>query len=91
MEQENHEPTAQQITIKTLEFIQVDSQLLNVRFYPRNITSQTTKFYNVIESLPPKIVAKIPNNILHTHYYDELKNSLIVGKDYKMNKRSQNC
>lgn len=36
-------------------------------------SSQTTKFYKVIASLPSGIVAKIPGNVLHIHNYDDLK------------------
>ena len=55
--------------------------ILEDQFHLRNVTALKTKFYVVISSLPAKEVGKLPNAILASQDYEELKRTLIEAHE----------
>lgn len=51
--------------------------IIESQFHLRNITTQTTKFFNVISSLPADLVAKLPTTVLADKNYESLKTTVI--------------
>ena len=80
MEQKGEEMT-HQVNIKALEFMETAVNgwitILEAQFHLRNVTASKTKFYAVVSSLPAKEVGKLPNAILASQDYEELKRTLI--------------
>ena len=58
--------------------------ILEAQFHFQNVTASKTKFYAVISSLPAEEVGKLPNAILTSQDYKELKQTLI--EDYEQTK-----
>ena len=70
-----------QVNIRAPEFMEsaVASwfEILDAQFHLRNITTQTTKFYHIVASLPANVVQRLPPAVLRSQNYDELRQSVI--------------
>lgn len=51
--------------------------ILESQFNLKNITAQSTKFFNVVSALPADLVAKLPQDLITQQNYDELKKTVI--------------
>lgn len=51
--------------------------IIEAQFKLRSITTSSTKFYHVLSSLPPELVARLPAPILTEAKYEELKEAVI--------------
>ena len=50
-------------------------------FHLRNVMASKTKFYAIISSLPAEEVDKLPNDIIASQNYEELKRTLIEAHE----------
>ena len=79
------EETPHQVNIKAPEFMKTAVNgwftILEAQFHLRNVTASKTKFYAVILSLPSEEVGNLPNAILASQDYEELKRTLIEAHE----------
>ena len=72
---------AAHVTVKAPEFIDTNPSayfsILEAQFMLKNVSQSTTKFYNVISSLPPDVVGRLPPEVLDSASYDMLKETVI--------------
>lgn len=68
------------VTIKAPEFIDTNPSayfsIIEAQFHLKNITLSSTKFYNVISSLPPEVVGRLSPATLAAADYDALKDAV---------------
>ena len=84
MEQTGEE-TTHQVNIKAPEFMETVVNgwftISEAEFHLRNVTASKTKFYAIISSLPAEEVGKLPNHIIASQNYEELKWILIEAHE----------
>lgn len=74
-----------QVNIKTPKFIEIAINgcfsIIEAQFHLRNVTTNNTKFYMMIVSLPADMVAKIPPFILESKNYEEPKKTITTSQE----------
>lgn len=70
-----------QVSIKAPQFMEENVgawfSIMEAQFNIAKIVVSSTRFYHVLSSLPPNIVAKIPQNVLNAVQYVQLKEAVI--------------
>ena len=79
-ENRNQDQEVSHVTIKAPAFIDTNPSayfsIIEAQFHLKNITMSSTKFYNVISSMPPDVVGRLSPTILAAADYDSLKDAV---------------
>lgn len=69
------------VAIKAPEFMDANPSayfsILEAQFMLKNVSVSSTKFYNVISSLPPEVVGRLTPDVLASADYDLLKDTVV--------------
>ena len=83
-EGEKHVPPEeiQAVAIKMPDFMETAAsawfQIMEANFKLKRITIGETKFFHVVASLPPALIARLPPQILETQDYSEIRTAVIA-------------
>lgn len=88
MSNDNENQNIQHISVKVPEFADTYVQgwfnLLEAQFALRSISQESTKFFNLLSSLPPSVISNIPKETINSRNYGETK--AIILQQYEKSK-----